>query len=589
MPSSARSSTRRRSIQIVLVIVTVSSAVSFTGLGVLPHHHPVAFPSTTTKSALRYLREPAAEDSSFATTLVSSPAKFTSCASRQSNAILAIDELVQGLAGNYMYNNNRLDLVTLFVGQYHAQHFEKICSYLQIKLAHKNKNGHDMEILSILGGGVIGGGEELDQEGAPAMTLLAGKLPPASYASVFQYQQGVDKSVEESLTTATKMRSSSGKNIKDTDTSSERPPSYMVFSDPFAPLDDLLSILENPSKSNPKLPPPVIAGGVSVPPRRRGRRQLVPSIARNGRLLPPGSLVGVEFTGNVGLMAVVAQGCRPVGPTYVITQATKTTILTGLSGESAITRLEEVAAAANRRDQELIRNGELVCGIGSSSNILHEDNHHLISGRNHKDYNGPPVPMVRMEDDFLIRQIMGFQPKSGSIVVAAGGLKEGSTFRFHVRAAKSAREDMDLMIQRAKTERLFAGSSNLLRSSGPVAGTGKPLAALQVSCVARGRSFFGAPNVDLKKVEELFDEDNDGRHPPVAGFFANGEIGPVGIRSVEMAAKDAEQADSTATKTFLHGFTTVVAMLCDYSDTSTTEKTGEVSSSAIICREDAWA
>jgi small ligand-binding sensory domain FIST len=199
--------------------------------------------------------------------------------------------------------------------------------------------------------------------------------------------------------------------------------------------------------------------------------------------------------------------------------------------------------------------------------------------------------MIRMEDDFLIRQIMGFRPQSGSIVVAAGGLKEGSCFRFHVRAAKSAREDMNLMIQRAKTERLFAGSSSLTKkgSGSPSATVGRPLAAFQFSCVARGSSFYGAPDVDLKKVEELFDDKDYGS--PIAGFFANGEIGPVGIRSAEMAAKDQEQSDKTCSHTFLHGFTTVVAMLCDYSETSTSSTRNELSACSIIMNDsgDTWA
>ena len=200
--------------------------------------------------------------------------------------------------------------------------------------------------------------------------------------------------------------------------------------------------------------------------------------------------------------------------------------------------------------------------------------------------------MLRMEDDFLIRQIMGFRPVSGSLVVAAGGLKEGMTFRFHVRAAESAREDMDLMIQRSKTERLFAGSSSLLKNGpgAPSASAGKPLAAFQFSCVARGSSFFGVPNVDLKKVEELFEEEGESGSP-IAGFFANGEIGPVGIRTSEMAAKDAEHSNKPTSSTFLHGFTTVVAMLCDYSEASTSAGTEELSASSIIVdnMEDAWA
>ncbi|CAB9517576.1 FIST C domain [Seminavis robusta] len=532
--------------------------------------------SSSGMGPLYYLQEPVEEDQDFWSSTHhygrSSAPFFITCKSEQVNPILAIDQLLQ--QGLLVASNGGVDLVYLFVGQYHAPVLEKIVSYLQIKL--DPWHCKNIEIITVLGGGVIGGGAELDQNNQPAMTLMAGRLPPESSATVFQYQSSGDEesSLEDAL-----METQVGtqESLQGGDNDNDRPPSYMIFSDPFAPLDDLLSLLEQNT-----LVPPVIAGGISVPPRPQRRRQgPVPSIARNGQLLPAGSFVGVEFTGNVGLMAVVAQGCRPVGPTYVITKASGT-ILTGLSGESAITRLEEVAANANKQDQELIRNGEIVCGIGSSSNIMEcmdndVDDTLLQIGEHDEQEEGEK--MLRIEDDFLIRQIMGFQPKSGSVVVAAGGLKEGSTFRFHVRAAKSAREDMGLMVQRAKTERLFAGNAGK---------SGKPLAAFQFSCVARGRSFFGAPNMDLQKIQELFDDQD----PCVAGFFANGEVGPVGIRSAEMAAKDAEQAgeQQSTSNTFLHGFTTVVAMLCDYSETSADENSELLSQSAIICdMDDAWA
>ena len=104
------------------------------------------------------------------------------------------------------------------------------------------------------------------------------------------------------------------------------------------------------------------------------------------------------------------------------------------------------------------------------------------------------------------------------------------------------------------------------------------MAAFQLSCVARGSKFYGSSNVDLHQIEHLFEEETKEISaskreckPPIAGFFANGEIGPVGIRMCEMATKDAEhltnqrQNDDNNSNSFLHGFTTVVAMLCDYS------------------------
>lgn len=540
----------------LLGTINIPSASAFTAN--FPHYLVTRSPeSIISTTSLNYIQEPTDKRASNRDFLNSNNARqnnnspkaaaFQTNASENADPKTAVDELLEGI-------NDETEVIFLFVGQYHAESFQEIVTYSQGKVQ------PSVEVVTVLGGGVIGGGSELDQTDTPAISMLSGSLPSGSSAMLFQYEEGVDESISKLVPGAKE--------------DLERPPSYMVFSDPFAPLHELLTHLEQP---NSNLPPPVVAGGVSVPPKQGH----VPSIARNGQVLPAGSLVGVEFTGTVGLQAVVAQGCRPVGPTFVITHASNT-VLTGLSGESAISRLEEVAADAEKKDQELIRNGELVCGLGSSDSVVLEENF----GTDGDDDDDESEGTVRTEDDFLIRQIMGFQPKSGSIVVAAGGLKEGTSFRFHVRAAKSAREDMELMIQRAKTERLFAGSSSLLTKGpgAPCATAGKPLAAFQFSCVARGSSFFGAPDVDLKNVEELFDGQGDS---PVAGFFANGEIGPVGIRTAEMA----EQSDKTTGNTFLHGFTTVVAMLCDYSEASTSAKTDEVSASAVIVTDadDAWA
>ena len=652
-----RSSLYRSSVLLLisqLALLTIGVASAFTALpsplaGSLRHPASASFytnsikkaPAFTSRSssssALFYIQEPTEETANNNEGVFQSPnsgapgkdeasvpAAFFSGASQNPDFKLALDDLL-----NQQQNSRNLSdtgngkatskdvnqLVFLFVGQYHAEQFEAIVEYAQTKLEDdsiptknvhkstqqhvKSKNG-GMEVVVMLGGGVIGGGDELDNSQTPAVTMLSGRLPEKSF-TVFQNEAGdEDSELPEGILADIEKDASSAMLDATTQTTaaSSRPPSYMVFSDPFAPLDALLHRLDEPSYHDPAIAPPVVAGGVTVP----HRQQRVPSIARNGSILPAGSLVGIAFTGNVGLMAIVAQGCRPVGPTFVITEASNT-ILTGLSGKSAIEQLEQVAEDADEEDKELIRNGEFVCGIGTTNSAVVDIAEHVFAESNDSNHAGEAdnkeTMMVNDEDegasDFLIRQIKGYQPKRGSIVVAAGGLKEGSTFRFHVRAAKSAQEDMELMIQRAKTERLFAGSSTLFKT-GPGAlsvAKGKPLAAFQLSCVARGSGFYGSPNVDLEKVEGLFsdNESNPNTKPAIAGFFANGEIGPVGIRMAEMAAKNAEQQnDRTSSNTFLHGFTTVVAMLCDYSDTNTSTPAEKVSTDGIMdSSHDAWA
>ena len=161
------------------------------------------------------------------------------------------------------------------------------------------------------------------------------------------------------------------------------------------------------------------------------------------------------------------------------------------------------------------------------------------------------------DEDYLVRQIVGFIPSKNGIAVG-GSINVGDKFRFHVQDRTAALEDLRLMMKRAKTERLFDEN------------VGQTVAALQVSCVARGRGLFGTPNVDLKGIQELVDV-------PVGGFFANGEIGPVGIAG--FSSTNDEGA-------FLHGFTTVAALICDYS--SVDKETVDDKANSVDEQADAW-
>ena len=266
--------------------------------------------------------------------------------------------------------------------------------------------------------------------------------------------------------------------------------SAILMVDPWSPLETILQGLSN-NKA-------VVAGGISVP------TGVGPSLGIDGEALPQGSAVGVCFRSGIGLQTIVAQGCRPVGRTYTVTACEQNCILE-LDSKPALQMLEEMATSAPIEEQRKI-SSSLVCGMASSG-----------------------------KEDYLIRQIMGFVPNKGGIAIG-GSIKVGDSFRFHVRDGTAAQEDLRLMMKRAKTERLFD------------ANVGHPVAALQISCVARGRGLFGTPNVDLESIQELLDG-------PVGGFFANGEIGPVGIGGFSSANEEA----------FLHGFTTVAALICDYS------------------------
>jgi small ligand-binding sensory domain FIST len=123
------------------------------------------------------------------------------------------------------------------------------------------------------------------------------------------------------------------------------------------------------------------------------------------------------------------------------------------------------------------------------------------------------------QGDFLVRGIAGSDDEREGIVV--GDLVAvGSTVRFQLRDAAAADEDL-----RASLDR-FRRSSSLDTVEG----------VLLFSCNGRGAQLFTSADHDVVMVRESLGVDG------VAGFFAAGEIGPVG-------------GDS-----FLHGFTATLAV-----------------------------
>lgn len=486
--------------------------------------------------------------------------------SKKSNGIEAADELLNTIEIPSS-NSDEEGLLLLFVSQSYAKDFPNIVKYVQDRLL-KNQDGDSEEkesaeaaakttnitFLALIGGGVISYNREFDDPyGPPVMSALSGILPPSANAKSF------------SISTKGGIDGSSSDNGFDTLAEQTKGgTSHILFVDPWSDTEEIIKHVGGTED--------VIVGGLSCP-QIGGPASSGPSVAVNGNALPQGSAVGVTFTGSFGIQAVVAQGCRPIGPTFTITSASGN-ILNGLDDKSALEQLKIVASSASDSDRKLIETSGLACGV-AAKNQQRTDN---------------DDSSIRKPTDFLIRQIMGLINSGqggdggGAIALGVRDLREGDQFQFHVRDAEAARDDIRVMVQRTKTERLFAGPQQ----------AGTPVAALQVSCVARGKSLFGTPNVDLKQVQQLLgrpattiattsdsiDDDDDDemeKVSPIAGFFANGEIGPVGISGFDSKTKQG---------THIHGFTTVIGLLCDYcyntqNNSSSSQSSGESASSSI--------
>jgi small ligand-binding sensory domain FIST len=255
------------------------------------------------------------------------------------------------------------------------------------------------------------------------------------------------------------------------------------FGDPFTtPLSQFLAMLDQ------RCPGVPLIGGMASAARQPGENLLI----RNDQVLTDG-LVGVSLAGPVSVETVLSQGARPIGRTLVITRA-RDNVIEQLGGKPALQALRELVDLLPENEKNLLQNG-------------------LLMGRAISEYRDSFG-----RGDFLIRNLMGVDQNSGAIAVT-DYIKVGQTVQFHVRDAETASEDLSLMLlpQRARNN--------------------PPAGALLFSCNGRGSNMFDSPCHDISAACQAMPD------TPIAGFFAAGEIGPVGGRN------------------FVHGHTASFALL----------------------------
>ena len=267
---------------------------------------------------------------------------------------------------------------------------------------------------------------------------------------------------------------------------SESNPSFLIIGEPFTtPTAALLEELSTRYPGDPAI------GGMASGGHEPGVNRLI----FNETVVDSG-VIGVAVTGAVRIRTVVSQGCRPIGDRFMITQAEQN-VIHELSSKPALDRLREVFGLLSPAEQ---RQAERALHLGL---VIDEHKDHFDRG------------------DFLIRNLVGADQQSGSFAVT-DLVKEGQTVQFQLRDAASASEDLHALI----TDERAAQSARL------------PVGALIFSCNGRGQRFFHTPHHDVTAVRERMGA------IPVGGFFAMGEIGPVGGNN------------------FLHSYTASVAFFC---------------------------
>lgn len=262
----------------------------------------------------------------------------------------------------------------------------------------------------------------------------------------------------------------------------------LLFGEPFSfPMDAYLRSLNEERSGVPAV------GGIASGGQRPGQILL---LNENG--LRQAGAVGAVIEGEIELCPVVSQGCRPVGQPWVITKCERNLVLE-LGGQPAAEVLVKTLEALPEGEREQFQKGPFL---------------------------GLAIDATRSQfgrGDLLVRGILGMDPKRKALAVG-DVLRRGQSVQFLMRDADSCAEDL---------RQLIGVHGDALEQD-----TGAQSGALLFTCNGRGRNMFPIPDHDVSCVRAGLRRDL-----PLAGFFANGEIGPVGGRN------------------FLHGFTASVGLL----------------------------
>jgi small ligand-binding sensory domain FIST len=257
----------------------------------------------------------------------------------------------------------------------------------------------------------------------------------------------------------------------------------LLLGDPFTFPTDLF--LRRMNEDAPGVP---VLGGMASGISTAGECRLI----AGGSVLDQGA-AGILLDGEIGLRWIVSQGCRPIGRHMVITRAQQNVILE-LGGRTPLEQLRELWQTLSPQEQELFQRG-------------------LHLGRVLNEYRGE-----FQRGDFLIRNVIGLERQTGALIIN-DHVRVGQTVQFQVRDAASADEDLHALLQMDLT-----------------AHERKPGGALLFSCNGRGTRMFPVPDHDATAIRQ------ETGAIPLAGFFAQGELGPVGGQN------------------FIHGFTASVAL-----------------------------
>jgi small ligand-binding sensory domain FIST len=374
--------------------------------------------------------------------------KWASAITTQDNIESGIEEATENILAQL--DGKQADLTVIFISPHFAERYQDIVSLIK-------KQFDPGLLLGCSGGGIIGQGQEVEQQ--PAFSITSAHLP------------GVDIQPIQKETTELPDQDTGPKVWHDwLNVSAKTQPHFIFLADPFSfQGEPFLAGMDFAYPTSKKV------GGLASGAQQPGGNALY----LGDKIFPQG-LIGVALSGNIEMDTIVAQGCRPIGQTMLITEC-KQNMLLQLDNVPPMEILQEINESLDESDRELMKTS-LFLGIEMD-----------------------PLKDDPGQGDFLIRNLMGVDHQSGALAIGAL-LREGQLVQFHLRDKLMSAKDLELLLARYQS----GGKAD------DVSG------ALLFSCLGRGQYLYGKRNHDTDMFKDKLGE------VPLGGFFCNGEIGPVG-------------------------------------------------------------
>lgn len=328
----------------------------------------------------------------------------------------------------------------------YAEHVKEVCEVIQYY-------GHAPRTFGCTGTGVSGTAQEVEFESSISVLLLS--IPNGSIETVEVSQAELEGEHDPAW-----WHSKTG-------CESEDLAAWLMLVDPIS-----LDVEEWLRQWNKAYPGVSCIGGLASA-NAEGNEYMVFS---DGQEIESGGLA-IAIRGDVEVLPMVSQGCRPMGEPLTITQ-TEHNLILNLGGKTAFEVLSELLGDMSEDQRERAR-GNVFAGLAMSEYV--------------DEFK---------RGDFLVRNILGADPSNGAVSLGAIP-RVGQTMQYQLRDRISAMDDMNFILQDFNK-----------------AGV-KPYASLLFTCTGRGEHLFGEKSHDAQSISRVL-----GKHP-AAGFSCNGELGPV--------------------------------------------------------------